>query len=80
MTHQKNAILMVFTLLVVLAVSGCISQETSDVSAADIVSCGNNIVEASEECDNSGCPDGAVCSPQCKCEAGNITPLPSVPE
>ncbi len=63
-------ILLLFIVLSIVFVSGCIQQRAEPV-------CGNGIVESGEECDGDGCPAGKVCTENCKCET--LTP-PALPE
>jgi len=59
---SKYLSLMILVLVIVgvILISGCITQETKSV-------CGNEIIEAREECDGDGCPADKVCTKDCKC-------------
>tara|TARA_Y100000310_G_C20629716_1_gene787962 strand:- start:1291 stop:1503 length:213 start_codon:yes stop_codon:yes gene_type:complete len=64
------AVLLIFGIVLV---GGCVEQP---VQEEEQPVCGNEIIETGEECDNTGCEAGQICTESCVCES--LTP-PQLP-
>lgn len=67
---QNFVQILVISIIMIVFLSSCSSQESKSV-------CSNKIVEAGEQCDGSGCTGNQICTGKCKCES--LSP-PSLPE
>jgi len=64
---MKKIIIFLFLLLLVFSLIGCSGSST----------CGNDLLDNGEQCDNSECSSGEWCNEQCECEA--LPPVPALP-
>ena len=67
--RQNFVQILVISIIMVIFLIGCSSQESKSV-------CGNKIVEAGESCDGAGCPSDKICTEKCKCETFSPPALP----
>ena len=67
--EKITAVLLIFGIVLI---SGCVEQTVQEEQEV----WGNGVIETGEDCDNTGCEAGQICTESCVCEA--LTP-PQLP-
>ena len=86
--NAKISLLLALLVLSIIFISGCAQNGTGVQDGTGVQNgtngqggtnpvCGNEIVEAGEECDGTGCTGDKLCLEDCKCES--LAP-PALPE